>query len=45
MAPEGSAPYSQEPATCPYPELDRSCKKLNSVTNQLTDKPINKQIQ
>jgi hypothetical protein len=24
MEPEGSSQYSQEPATCPYPEPDRS---------------------
>ena len=24
MEPEGSLPHSQDPATCPYPELDRS---------------------
>jgi hypothetical protein len=24
MEPEGSSPYSQQPATCPYPEPDRS---------------------
>jgi len=24
MEPEGSLPHSQEPATCPYPELDQS---------------------
>jgi hypothetical protein len=24
MEPEGSSPYTQEPATCPYPEQDRS---------------------
>ena len=24
MEPEGSTPYSQEPATCPYPEPDQS---------------------
>jgi hypothetical protein len=24
MEPEGSSPYSQQPATCPYPELDQS---------------------
>jgi hypothetical protein len=24
MEPEGSSPCSQEPATCPYPEPDRS---------------------
>jgi hypothetical protein len=24
MQSEGSSPYSQEPATCPYPEPDRS---------------------
>jgi len=24
MEPEGSLPLSQEPATCPYPELDHS---------------------
>jgi hypothetical protein len=23
MEPEGSLPYSQEPATCPYPEPDK----------------------
>ena len=25
MEPEGSLPHSQEPATCPYTEPDRSC--------------------
>jgi hypothetical protein len=25
MEPEGSLPYSQVPATCPYPESARSC--------------------
>jgi hypothetical protein len=24
MEPEGSSPYTQEPATCPYPESDQS---------------------
>jgi hypothetical protein len=24
MEPEGSLPRSQEPATCPYPEIDES---------------------
>jgi hypothetical protein len=24
MEPEGSLPYTQEPATCPYPEPDQS---------------------
>jgi hypothetical protein len=24
MKPEGSSPYTQEPATCPYPEPDQS---------------------
>jgi len=24
MEPEGSLPYSQVPATCPYPEPDRT---------------------
>jgi hypothetical protein len=24
MQPEGSSPYLQQPATCPYPEPDRS---------------------
>jgi hypothetical protein len=24
MEPEGSSPYSQQPATCPYPEADWS---------------------
>jgi hypothetical protein len=29
MEPEGSWPYSQEPATCPYPEPDQpSLKQL-----------------
>jgi hypothetical protein len=23
MEPEGSSPYTQEPATCPYPEPDQ----------------------
>jgi hypothetical protein len=25
MEPEGSSPYTQEPATCPYPEPDPVC--------------------
>jgi hypothetical protein len=24
MEPEGSSPYTQQPATCPYPERDQS---------------------
>jgi hypothetical protein len=24
MEPEGSSPYTQEPATCPYPKADQS---------------------
>ena len=24
MEPEGSSPYSQDPTTCPYTELDQS---------------------
>jgi hypothetical protein len=24
MEPEGSSPYTQQPATCPYPEPDQS---------------------
>jgi hypothetical protein len=28
MEPEGSSPYTQEPATCPYPEPDWSSPYL-----------------
>ena len=28
MEPEGSSPYTQEPATCPYPELDQSSQQF-----------------
>ena len=28
MEPEGSLPYSQQPATCSYPEADRSSLRL-----------------
>jgi hypothetical protein len=28
MEPEGSSPYTQEPATCPYPEPDQSSLRL-----------------
>jgi hypothetical protein len=28
MEPEGSSPYTQEPAICPYPEPDRSSQKI-----------------
>jgi hypothetical protein len=27
MEPEGSSPYTQEPATCPYPEPDWSSRR------------------
>ena len=30
MEPEGLLPYSQEPASCPYPEPDRSILILSS---------------
>jgi len=29
MEPEGSLPYSQKPATCPYPEPDQSSPGLS----------------
>jgi hypothetical protein len=35
MEPEGSSPYTQEPATCPYPEPDQS--SLRSPTQPLED--------
>jgi hypothetical protein len=28
MEPEGSSPYTQEPATCPCPEPDQSSLRL-----------------
>jgi hypothetical protein len=35
MKPEGSSPYTQQPATCPYPEPDRSspCPPSNLSTS------------
>jgi hypothetical protein len=27
MEPEGSSPYTQEPATCPYPEPDQPSQR------------------
>jgi hypothetical protein len=35
MEPEGSSPYTQEPATCPYPEPDQS--SLRAHTQLLED--------
>jgi hypothetical protein len=35
MEPEGSSPYSQEPATCPYPEPDEPI--LSPHTQPLED--------
>jgi hypothetical protein len=35
MEPEGSSPYTQEPATCPYPEPDQS--RLRPHTQPLED--------
>jgi hypothetical protein len=35
MEPEGSSPYTQEPATCPYPEPDQS--SLRPQTRPLED--------
>jgi hypothetical protein len=35
MEPEGSSPYTQEPATCPYPEPDQS--SLRPHTQPLED--------
>jgi hypothetical protein len=29
MEPEGSSPYTQQPATCPYPEPDQPSLKQN----------------
>jgi hypothetical protein len=31
MAPEGSLPYSQQPATGPYPEPDESSSHLSTL--------------
>jgi hypothetical protein len=31
MEPEGSAPYTQEPATCPYPKPDRSSLRPHTL--------------
>jgi hypothetical protein len=36
MEPEGSSPYTQEPATCPYPEPDQP--SLRPHTNDHTGK-------
>jgi hypothetical protein len=35
MESEGSSPYTQEPATCPYPEPDQS--SLRHSTQPLED--------
>jgi hypothetical protein len=35
MEPEGSSPYSQQPATCPYPEPGQS--SLRPLTQPLED--------
>jgi hypothetical protein len=35
MEPEGSSPYTQEPAICPYPEQDQS--SLRPHTQPLED--------
>jgi hypothetical protein len=35
MEPEGSSPYTQEPATCPYSEPDQS--SLRRPTQPLED--------
>jgi hypothetical protein len=33
MEPEGSSPYTQEPATCPYPEPDQSSLRPTPLSN------------
>jgi hypothetical protein len=35
MEPEGSSPYTQQPATCPYPEQDQP--SLRPHTQPLED--------
>jgi hypothetical protein len=30
MEPQGSSPYTQEPATCPYPEPDQPSLRLHT---------------
>jgi hypothetical protein len=30
MEPEGSSPYTQQPAICPYPEPDEPSLRLNT---------------
>jgi hypothetical protein len=34
MEPEGSSPYTQEPATCPYPEPDQSSLRPHPTTRR-----------
>jgi hypothetical protein len=35
MEPEGSSPYTQQPATCPYPEPDQSSLRPPPLTQLL----------
>jgi hypothetical protein len=37
MEPEGSSPYTQEPAICPYPEPDQSSLRPPHPTQPLED--------
>jgi hypothetical protein len=34
MEPEGSSPYTQEPATCPYPQPDQSILRLHPTSQR-----------
>jgi hypothetical protein len=34
MEPEGTSPYTREPATCPYPEPDQSSLRPHTQTSQ-----------
>jgi hypothetical protein len=37
MEPEGSSSYTQDPATCPYPEPDQSSLRPPPLTQPLED--------
>jgi hypothetical protein len=40
MEPEGSLPHSQEPATCPYPELCIDLVIINLEEKRLYGRPL-----
>jgi len=41
MEPEGSSPYPQEPATCPYPDPDQAVHALLSYFSKIHFNIIN----